>query len=70
LARLASHVHQYRELLEESGTAGRKLEFITQEMYREVNTIGAKSGDADIARRVVEIKVGVDRLREQSQNVE
>jgi uncharacterized protein (TIGR00255 family) len=70
LARLASHVAQFRELLGDSGPGGRKLEFLTQEMYREVNTIGSKSNDSDISRQVVEIKVGVDRLREQSQNVE
>ena len=70
LARLASHIVQYRELLDESGPAGRKLEFLTQEMYREVNTLGSKANDAEISRQVVEIKVGVDRLREQSLNVE
>ena len=76
LARLASHLSQFRELLNDSGAgaagkqAGRKLEFLTQEMYREVNTIGSKASDAEISRLVVDIKVGVDRLREQSQNVE
>jgi len=70
IARLKSHVSQYRELLVESGTAGRKLEFLTQEMYREVNTIGSKSADSEVSRHVVGIKVGVDRLREQSMNVE
>jgi uncharacterized protein (TIGR00255 family) len=70
LARFKSHVDQYRERLGEPGPAGRKLEFLTQEMYREINTIGSKSGDSEISRHVVEIKVGVDRLREQSQNVE
>jgi uncharacterized protein (TIGR00255 family) len=70
LARLASHVAQYRELLDESGPAGRKLEFLTQEMYREVNTLGSKANDAAISREVVDMKVGVDRLREQSLNVE
>jgi uncharacterized protein (TIGR00255 family) len=70
LARLASHASQFRELLDEAGPAGRKLEFLTQEMYREVNTIGSKSADSQVSREVVEIKVSVDRLREQSQNVE
>jgi len=70
LSRLSSHVSQFRDLLAESGMAGRKLEFVTQEMYREVNTIGSKASDAEISREVVEIKVGVDRLREQSQNIE
>lgn len=70
LARLSSHIAQYRDCLAETGPAGRKLEFLTQEMYREVNTIGSKANDAEISRQVVEIKVGVDRLREQSLNVE
>jgi uncharacterized protein (TIGR00255 family) len=70
LARLASHVHQFRELFEASGPVGRKCEFIAQEMYREVNTIGSKSNDAQVAREAVDIKVCVDRLREQAQNVE
>ena len=70
IARLKSHLSQYRELLVESGPGGRKLEFLTQEMYREVNTIGSKSADSEISRLVVGVKVGVDRLREQSQNVE
>lgn len=70
LARLASHVGQFRELMAGSGPLGRKLEFLTQEMYREVNTVGSKSGDSDISREVVEIKIGVDRLREHAQNIE
>jgi uncharacterized protein (TIGR00255 family) len=80
LSRLASHICQFRELLDDSGPggraaasppgAGRKLEFLTQEMYREANTIGSKASDAQVSRLVVDIKVGVDRLREQSQNVE
>jgi uncharacterized protein (TIGR00255 family) len=70
LSRLKSHVEQFRELLAACGPAGRKLEFLTQEMYREVNTIGSKSSDSQISRDVVEIKVCVDRLREQAQNIE
>jgi uncharacterized protein (TIGR00255 family) len=70
LARLTSHIEQFRALLAESGPAGRKLEFLTQEMGREVNTLGSKSGDSQVSRGVVELKVAVDRLREQSANVE
>ena len=70
LARLASHVQQFRGLLGEPGLAGRRFEFISQEMVREANTIGSKANDPEISREVVEIKVGVDRLREQAQNVE
>ena len=54
--------------LEES--SGRKLEFLTQEMFRETNTIGSKSTDIEIARHVIEIKTAVERLREMIQNVE
>jgi len=70
LARLDSHVQQFRELFEATGPVGRRAEFIAQEMYREVNTIGSKANDAAVAREAVEIKVGVDRLREQAQNIE
>ncbi len=55
-------------MLEES--SGRKLEFIVQEMGREVNTIGSKANDAEISRYVVEIKSALERIREQIQNVE
>ena len=70
LTRLASHADQFRELLADSGPAGRKLEFLTQEMYREVNTIGSKANDPEVSREVVEIKVAVDRLREHTRNIE
>jgi len=70
LARLASHLQQFRDLLQASGPVGRKAEFLAQEMYREINTIGSKANDAEIAREAVEIKVCVDRLREQAQNIE
>jgi uncharacterized protein (TIGR00255 family) len=69
LSRLASHLEQFKEAITGSEPAGRKLDFITQEMLREANTIGAKAGDAEIARHVVEIKGAVDRLKEQVQNV-
>ncbi len=70
LARLGSHVRQFRALLEAEEPAGRRLEFLAQEMYREVNTIGAKANDAEVGRLAVDLKVAVDRLREQAQNVE
>jgi len=70
LSRLASHVSQFRALFEEAGPVGRKLEFLTQEMVREVNTLGSKSSDLDISRQVVDMKAKVDRLREQTQNIE
>jgi len=70
LARLQSHLEQMRDLLGASEPVGRRLEFLAQEMSREANTIGAKSNDVEIAREVLPIKVAVDRLREQAQNIE
>ncbi len=70
LARLASHLNQFRETCRKDAQAGRKLDFITQEMLREANTIGSKSADAQIAGAVVDIKCFIDRLKEQVQNVE
>ena len=68
--RLRSHAGQFRETLQESGSVGRKLEFLLQEMGREVNTIGSKSQDLAITRNVVELKTELEKLREQVLNVE
>jgi uncharacterized protein (TIGR00255 family) len=68
--RLRSHLQQYEAALMLPESSGRKLEFITQEMGREVNTIGSKANDAEISRLVVEIKTALERIREQIQNVE
>lgn len=71
--RLHSHVAQFRGLLDEAvpgRPAGRRLDFLLQEMGREANTIGAKSSDAPIAHQVVELKTELERIREQVQNVE
>ncbi len=68
--RLRSHLQQFAEALQIDESAGRKLEFIVQEMGREVNTIGSKANDAEISRYVVEIKSALERIREQIQNVE
>ena len=70
LARLASHVQQWRDALAEGGPVGRRLDFLCQELGREVNTVGSKSQDAEIARAVVDMKVAVERLKEQTANVE
>jgi uncharacterized protein (TIGR00255 family) len=69
LTRLASHIDQFHHLLEESEPVGRKLDFLVQELGREVNTIGSKANDAPIAHRVVEMKAELERVREQVQNV-
>ena len=70
LQRLGAHVERAEELLAAGGAVGRKLEFLVQEMLREVNTVGSKSPDVAIAHRVVEMKSCVDRLKEQAANLE
>jgi uncharacterized protein (TIGR00255 family) len=70
IARLTAHLGQFRSALDEREPAGRKLDFIAQEMLREANTIASKGNDAEIARAVVEIKTAVDRIKEQAANVE
>ena len=70
LSRMQSHLGQFRETLEAQTSQGRKLEFLSQEMFREVNTIGSKANDVEIAHRIVEVKAAIDRIRENLQNVE
>jgi len=70
LSRLRSHLDQFAKLCDSNDNAGRRLDFLTQEMLRESNTIGSKANNAEISKSVVEIKSCVDRLREQVQNVE
>jgi uncharacterized protein (TIGR00255 family) len=70
ISRLNSHLDQFAELCRSPEEAGRKLDFLTQEMLREANTIGSKANDASLARCVVEIKASIDRIKEQVQNVE
>jgi len=70
LARLESHLGQFEQTLENQGPVGRKLEFLLQEMLREANTIGSKSGDLAISQAVLAIKGSLERLREQVQNIE
>lgn len=68
--RLESHLQQLDSLLNGGKEAGRRIEFLLQEVQREVNTIGSKANDASIAHRVVEMKVEVERMKEQVQNLE
>jgi uncharacterized protein (TIGR00255 family) len=70
LVRLASHFAQFDEALEADEPVGRKLDFLMQEMNREINTIGSKSSDAEITSQVVRIKAEMEKMREQVQNVE
>lgn len=68
--RLHSHIAQYREILELDEPVGRKLDFLTQELNRETNTIGSKAQDLEITKRVVQIKAEIEKIREQIQNIE
>ena len=70
LVRLDSHLRQIRELLNMKEPVGRKLDFLVQELNREINTIGSKAGDAAIAGLVVEAKSIIEKIREQIQNLE
>ncbi len=70
LIRLDSHLQQFDQLLQSTEPVGRKLEFVTQEINRETNTIGSKSIDYEISQAVIEIKSLLEKIREQLQNVE
>ncbi len=70
LARLGSHLKQFRLTLAADKPVGRKLDFVIQEMNREINTIGSKAAEAGISQAVIEIKSELERLREQVQNLE
>ena len=68
--RVSSHISGFMKILSNSGEAGRRLDFIAQEMHREVNTIGAKANDFPISKEVIKIKSLIEKIREQVQNVE
>lgn len=70
IARLTSHVQQFHDAIGRREAAGRKLEFLAQEMLREANTIGSKSNDARLAKHMLETKSAIDRIKEQVLNVE
>lgn len=68
--RLASHFEEFYSIIDSGEPAGRRLDFLIQEINREVNTIGSKAGDIDIAKTVVTLKGEIEKLREQIQNIE
>ncbi len=70
MTRLDSHLQQFQELLKSKEPSGRKMDFLVQEMHREVNTTGSKSQHAEISSRVMQLKAELERIREQVQNVE
>lgn len=70
LQRLGAHVEQFQVALASPEPVGRKLDFLVQEMHREVNTIGSKAAELPISARVVDLKSVIERIREQVANVE
>jgi uncharacterized protein (TIGR00255 family) len=70
MTRLESHFEQLREMLNENGAIGRKMDFIMQELNREANTIGSKAVDASLTKLVIELKSFIEKIREQVQNIE
>jgi uncharacterized protein (TIGR00255 family) len=70
LARLTSHVAEVRRILKDGGSAGKRLDFLAQELHREANTLGSKSVDAEVSQAALELKVLIEQMREQVQNVE
>ena len=70
IVRLESHINQFRNILNHEEIVGRKLDFLVQEMNREVNTIGSKANDLQISQSVIELKSEIEKIREQIQNLE
>ena len=70
LVRLKSHIHHFRGILKEAAPIGRKLDFLLQEINREVNTLGSKSASAKISQETIVLKQTIEKMREQIQNVE
>ena len=70
IVRMQSHISQFEALLQSEDAEGKKIDFLLQEMNREINTIGSKSNDAEITRQVIEAKSELGKLREQAQNIE
>jgi uncharacterized protein (TIGR00255 family) len=70
IVRMHSHIDQFEALLQSNEAEGRKIDFLLQEMNREINTIGSKVSDVEITRQVIEVKSELGKLREQAQNIE
>lgn len=70
LTRLKSHISQFKQIIEKEEPIGKRLDFLIQEMNRETNTIGSKSGSIEITNKVIEIKTQLEDIREQIQNIE
>ncbi|HEY3179950.1 MAG TPA: YicC/YloC family endoribonuclease [Casimicrobiaceae bacterium] len=70
LARLSTHITEVRRVLAQGGSAGKRLDFLAQELHREANTLGSKSVDAELSHTSLELKVLIEQMREQVQNIE
>lgn len=70
ITRLSGHVINFDSIIKQDNEAGKKLDFVAQEMHREINTIGSKSSDYNISRSVIEIKSEIEKIREQLKNLE
>ena len=70
LSRLQTHLAEMKRVLEQGGTVGKRLDFLMQELHREANTLGAKSVDAEVSRASMEMKLLIEQMREQIQNIE
>ena len=70
LSRLASHLVEMRRILKQGGAVGKRLDFLMQELNREANTLGSKSVDAEVSRSAMEMKILIEQMREQIQNLE
>ncbi len=70
IARLSTHVLEVRRVLAAGGSAGKRLDFLAQELHREANTLGSKSVDAELSKVALELKVAIEQIREQVQNIE
>lgn len=70
LSRLRTHLAETRRTLEKGGTVGKRLDFMMQELHREANTLGSKSVDAEVSRASMEMKLLIEQMREQVQNIE
>jgi uncharacterized protein (TIGR00255 family) len=70
LSRLAAHLTEMRRILAQGGAVGKRLDFLMQELHREANTLGSKSVDAEVSRSAMEMKILIEQMREQIQNLE
>ena len=69
IVRLKDHMKKFRQVMDEEGQVGKQLDFLAQEMFREINTISSKSNNSEISHLAVDIKNNIDKIREQCRNI-